>query len=62
MLTVLSMVPEGHRRGQSSLQAKGAGLFYGGQQLLVQHGERGVGRQVEAIKTRVSPEMTVETQ
>lgn len=51
-------VPEDSHRhgGQSSLQTKGAGLFYCSQHLFIQHGKRGVRRQVKTIKTRVSPE------
>lgn len=44
---------------RSSLQTKGAGLLYCSQHLLVEHGERGVRRQVETIKTRVSPVETI---
>lgn len=39
-----------------SLQAERAGLLHRDQQLLVQHGVRRVRRQVQAVKTRVSPD------
>ena len=39
-----------------SLQAKRAGLLHRDQQLLVQHGVRWVRRQVQAVKTRMSPD------
>lgn len=43
-------------RDSCSLQAKGAGFLHGDQQLLIQHGVRGVRRQVQAVETGVSPE------
>lgn len=36
------------------LQAKGAGFLHGGHQLLVEHGEGRVGRQVQAVEAGVS--------
>ena len=42
----------------SSFQAEGAGLLHSDQQLLVQHGVGGVGREIQAVETRVSPEGT----
>ena len=39
-----------------SLQAEGAGLLHGGEQLVVQRGEGGVRGEVQAVETRVSPE------
>jgi len=40
---------------RSSLQPKGAGLLHGRQELLVQHGVRRIGRQIQAVEARVSP-------
>lgn len=42
----------------SSLQTKGAGLLHSSEHLLVEHGERGVGREIQAVKAGVSPLQT----
>lgn len=47
--------------GCPSLQPKRACLFNRGQQLLIEHGERGVRRKVKAIETSVSPGKKVQT-